>query len=112
MKKVEVLISENDLHKLKELGIEYEITNPDIELENYLKCSTNIAELSNYEVEQVVQKAKEAIQKGIKYGLVVDVNLGRDMNDERCYSLNKVYISSTKKEDWDFTVKEFLNLLN
>tara|TARA_B100000073_G_C23694735_1_gene557889 strand:+ start:584 stop:919 length:336 start_codon:yes stop_codon:yes gene_type:complete len=108
MKKVEILIAENDLNKLEELGIKYTITNPDVELENLFRCSNHTCELNNYEMEQIIEKAKEAISKGKKYGIVIDVNLGRDMNDERCYSLEKVYVDEIKNGWCNYTVEELL----
>lgn len=108
MKKVEILILEENLEKLKELGIEYELTNPDIELENFLRASTDTEDLSYYDMQQIVETAKKAIEKGTKYGIVIDLLSGKDMNDDRYYTLENVYIEEVKNGNCSYTVEELL----
>tara|TARA_B100000700_G_scaffold69353_1_gene76867 strand:+ start:3809 stop:4150 length:342 start_codon:yes stop_codon:yes gene_type:complete len=109
MKKVEIVISQNDLKELDKNGIKYEIKNLDYDLENYLKTDSRIEELNKDDFYEVLKTAKEAIEKGTDYGIVVEIHSGKSLvDDERYYYLVDLDIDLVENNNCDFTVKEMI----
>lgn len=109
MKTIQIEVSEDSLQKLNNAGISYVITNADVDIEDLLTAYTDVSELSNYELSQIVSTAHEAIEQGTEYGIAIDTLSGRDMNDRRCYTLSSVSVVSRKDDNCRHTVSELLN---
>ena len=110
MKKIQIEVSQSELSKMDKAGIRYKITNNDVDLEKLLNNHTDVSELSQYELSQIVEVAKEAIIKGDEWGIAIETKSGRDMNDHRCYTLEEVSIVSSDDDNCRHTVAELKGL--
>lgn len=94
--KILVLVEE-DLIK----NIEYETIDKYYMLKKKLCSDSHSENLSDYDKEDIVRVAIEALNKGC--GIDINIALGRDNNtDERTYSLESVEISPSNRCDIPF----------
>ena len=106
-KKIQIEVTTAALKKIASLGIRYTVTQEYIELRALLfSCASN-AELDEYEQDQIVECALKAMKKGDEYGISIGTQSGRDMNDERCYTLQSVEI--VPADDACYTVEQMKN---
>jgi hypothetical protein len=112
MKKIQIEVSESALKKIDEIGIKYQITNSDVNLERLLTSCNSVADLSDYEISKILNMAKKAIKKGTDYGISIETTSGRDMNDHRCYTLDEVCIVSFNDDSCTHTVAELIKHSN
>ena len=106
MKKVQIEVSLSGLKQMDKAGISYKVTNKDVDLEKLLTSHTDVSELSLYELNKIVNAAHIAISKGVDWGIAIETRSGRDMNDQRCYTLDEVSVVSHDDDDCRHTVTE------
>ena len=103
-KYVLIKIKESELSKIKD----FEIVDKDLELREHIKHYSNIGDLYDWEVDNIIEEIHAARGSGYK-GVVVDVELGRcPSTDERTYRLDSVNMSN---DEVDMTIDEVRHLL-
>jgi hypothetical protein len=105
--KVHIEVDSSELHKLKA----YTIVQSDVALREMFAGSSSIGELSDCDIDEIIEVAKKAMLEGVEFGIVVDVELGRSsFDDSRTYDLVSVHIDCV--ESSDYTVAEMLKAIN
>ena len=104
MQRIQIEVTQAALKKMVKAGIRYKVINEDINIEDFLMRSDNVDELDDHEVYQIVEVAKQAISQGAAFGIMIETRSGRDMNDERCYTLMDVCVVAADHHDCSHTV--------
>lgn len=99
--KVRIEIDESELVKLDNYTILEKVT-PEVEeeeiLRSYFSGYTDFSEIHEADREEILRCAKNAIEEGA-YGIVVDIESGRDCRDHRCYTFIGCHVVSSKSDN-------------
>lgn len=102
-KKIQIELTTAALKKLDAQNIRYTVINDDLELQSLLygygDGYPNADELDGHEQNLIYDKAQEAMEQGVGYGIAIDIRSGRDNQDERCYWLDEVKVVERDKAD-------------
>jgi GTP:adenosylcobinamide-phosphate guanylyltransferase len=103
---ITIEVDDSELVKLNN----YVIVGNDVALKSFLTRSTDLAELSDYELSQIVDCCKEAITENA-VGVNYDVELGRSpQTDHRTYTLMGVSVVDDKYSN--ILVKDMIDYIN